>query len=464
MKPLDRRTFLRGAGGILVGLPLLNIMLDSRRASADPLAKPRRLVLWFTPNGTIYEEWKPKGTGADFTFGKILSPLDALKKKVIVVDGLDMRRGGVGDGHQQGMGHLWTGVELLTGDIKGGCSDCDKAGFASGPSVDQVVAKSVGLPTRPSLDVGARVSETKNMWTRMSYSDANQPIDPEQNPWALFETLFADSLNPDTQSIARLQEERRTVVDAVLGSYKSLTPKLGSEDRQRVEKHLDAVQTMHTKFHAAKTKVCELPTLLAKPAEKDIKNFIKKNDNMPALMKLHMDIVAYALACDLTRVASFQWDNSVGNTVYTWLGIKPEDKVDVAGNLETPGHHSLSHIDTQAAARAHLIDINRWHAEQYAYFLKQLDSFEESDGTVLDNSAVVWGNELARGGAHSSDPAPFVIGGGAGGAFKTGRVVTYDKKRPHNDLLLTLAQSMGVKMSSFGKKEWCTGPLAEMLT
>lgn len=462
MKPLDRRTFLRGAGGILVGLPLLDAMVSARRASADPVAKPRRLVLWFTPNGTIYDEWQPQGTGTSFTFRKILSPLEGLKKKITVVDGLDMRRGGVGDGHQQGMGHLWTGVELLSGDVKGGCDNCDSAGFASGPSVDQVVAKAVGLPTRPSIDVGARVSDNKNMWTRMAYSAANQPIDPEQNPWALFQTLFADSLNPDTQAIARLQEERRTVVDAVLGSYKSLTPKLGQDDRVRVEKHLDAVQTMHTQFHAAKTAICSLPTIAAAP--KDIKAYLKANDNMPALMKLHMDIVAYALACDLSRVATFQWDNSVGNTVYTWLGIKADDKVDVGGNLETPGHHSLSHIDTQDSARAHLIDINRWHAEQFAYFAKKLDSFDENGATALDNSAVVWGNELARGGAHSSDPAPFVIAGSAGGKLTSGRVVTYDKKRPHNDLLLTLAQSMGVDLKTFGKPEWCTGPLTELMT
>lgn len=459
MKPLDRRTFLRGAGGVLVALPFLQAM-DTRRAVAGPTTKPKRLVTWFTPNGTIYEEWKPEGTGTNFTLKQILSPLNALKKKIIVLDGLDMKRGGVGDGHQQGMGHLWTGIELLPGEVKGGCDSCDPAGLSAGPSVDQVVAKKVGLPSLPSLNVGSHISETKNAWTRMAYSDANQAVDPELNPWAVFNSVFADSLNPDKQALARLQEERRTVVDAVLGSYQGLSPKLGKEDRLRVDAHLDAVQTMQKKFYAAASAVCQVPTIKAAPA--DIKAFLKANENMPTIMKLHMDVVAYALACDLTRVVTMQWNQSVGNVVYSWLGINPDDKVDVDGNQETPGHHSLSHIDGQPDPRSKLITINKWHAEQFAYFLGALDKFDEGGSTVLDNTAVVWGNELARGGAHSSDPAPFVIGGGCGGALKTGQVVSYDK-RPHNDLLLTLAKAMGVDLATFGNKDWCTGPLGEIL-
>ena len=449
--PLDRRTLLRGAAGVAIALPFLEAMRP-RRASAAPTGPaPKRLVLWFTPNGTVYNQWKPTGTSTDFTLSPILAPLAARKGKIIVVDNMEMKRGGPGDGHQQGMGHLWTGIDLLPGDIKGG-SDDPPAGFSSGPSIDQVVAKEVGKPERPSIDLAVQPGGAKDMWSRMSYAAKNQPVDPEINPWAAFADVFADAQSPDKVALAKLQAERKTVVDAVRGSYQSLLPALGKEDRTRMEKHLEAVQTLQKKIDAATVKACKAPDLGPAPGSTQdaVLKYVKANENFPTVGKLHMDILAYALACDLTRVATLQWSRSVGDPVFTWLGISGQEA----------GHHQLSHKDSEADAKAKLVQINTWYAKQFDYFLGALDAFDEGNGTtLLDNTAVVWGNELSEGGSHGSNPGNFVIGGSCGGYFKTGRWLD-TKKTPHNNLLVSLANAMGMPIKTFGRAEWCTGPLA----
>jgi hypothetical protein len=171
---------------------------------------------------------------------------------------------------------------------------------------------------------------------------------------------------------------------------------------------------------------------------------------MPDILKLQIDLMVSAMACDLTRVGSIQVSNAKNHIRYPWL--------------ESLGDgHSLSHAGpSNDEARTELELRGNWLAQQFSYLLDRLDALPEGDGTMLDNTVVLWGNELAQGNIHSQVSMPFVLAGSAGGALKTGRHIQY-ANRPHNDLLVTLLNAFGLEDTTFGDERFCTGPLSELL-
>jgi hypothetical protein len=184
-----------------------------------------------------------------------------------------------------------------------------------------------------------------------------------------------------------------------------------------------------------------------------------KNDDIPAIARLQMDLVAMALACDLTRVATIQFGNAGASHRFTWLGREFVTDPALPATCQARGFHALAHREADPVSRAKLVAINTWYARQFAYLLEKLASIPEAGGSVLDHTAVVWLNELGEGGTHGHQRTPWVIGGSAGGFFKTGQVVSFPGE-PHNRLLLTLCHAMGVATDVFGDPDYCrAGPL-----
>jgi hypothetical protein len=184
----------------------------------------------------------------------------------------------------------------------------------------------------------------------------------------------------------------------------------------------------------------------------------KMNASFPAVGKLQMDLLVMAMACDQTRVGTLQFENSVGGTQFTW--VDP---------TITRGHHDMSHDDdSNADTMEKLTKINIWYAQQLNYLINALAAVPEPTaggmGTMLDNTVVVWCNELAKGNIHSHAPQPFVLAGGAGGALQTGRYLQFNGKIPHNNLLVSLINMMGGTAggpaTTFGNPAYCTGALA----
>jgi hypothetical protein len=177
----------------------------------------------------------------------------------------------------------------------------------------------------------------------------------------------------------------------------------------------------------------------------------------PAIGKLQMDLLVMALRCDLTRVATLQWSASTNNKPYPYLmydagdGPKP-----IAGDEHVMGHQPDTDLHAWGALRV----IRRWYMEQFAHLLGALEATPEGDGTMLDNTVVLLGSELARGNTHSHTDAPFLLAGSAGCYFKTNQHLTFDGRNPHNNLLVSLANSMGVDTNTFGMPEYCTGALS----
>lgn len=448
---LHRRSVLRGAGGVAVALPLLEAMLP-RRAYAAP---PRRLAVFFTPNGTIRENWLPTGGMSDFVLGPILRPLEPHRGDIVVIDGVDQMQSGL-DVHIRGMACMLTGMPPAANGPWNG------DGFATGPSVDQVVANAFkGATPLPSLELGVGVGAPAarppfspvTAFTRMVYTGSNAPLTPENSPYAAFDRLFAPmtARSPAAaQAAARRRADRMSVLDALSDDYRDLVARVGGEDKQRLDAHLQALRDLEQALASPGIDptgpVCAPPSV---GATLDV----NATTNFPTILKLQMDLMTRAFACDLTRVATLQWSHSVSELVLSWLGL-------------TDQHHELSHHgDSDAAAKTKLTTINTWFAQQFAYLVDKLGQEKDATGaSLLDSVALLWCNELAKGNIHAGDNALYVVAGRAGGAIRTGRFLKFDGRVPHNNLLLSLVRAMGVDAQTFGNPQWCTGPLTGLLT
>jgi hypothetical protein len=435
---------LRGAGGAAIALPWLEAMAPRRAQAATGPVK--RFVVMFSANGTIPSAWAPTpGTSeTDFTLSPILAPLEAHKADIVIVGGLEQKGGG-GDGHQNGMGGMLTGQMLNSGPFAG--VGAPPAGWPMGASVDQRIADGLAVPTQlRSLELGVQVGSADN-WGRMIYRAANQPLPPDDDPASVYGRVFSD-LHTDTAVLARLRRRRKSILDGVGAQFTRLSARVGSADRQRVDAHLTAVQEIEKRLTTdlvVNNPACKNPTVSAVSAT--------ANDAFPMAGALQMDLLTMALACDITRVASLQWSRSVSQTRFTWLNI-------------TQGHHDLSHRpDTEPDAVANLTTINNWYAQQFAGLISRLKATPDgAGGTLFDNTLLLWCNELAKGNTHSRQGAPYVLAGSAGGALRTGRSLSYDGQGlPHNNLLVSILNAMGVPDTTFGKPDWCTGPLTGLL-
>jgi hypothetical protein len=445
MKRLTRRHFMAGAGGLSVALPLMHSL--GRVSHAQPAAFPKRFIVFYTPNGNI-----ELPASMDFT-GSILEPLTPFKDKMLVLSGLDLsvHDQPPGEPHQQGMAFL-TGRPLNTGEQVGG--DGTLAGWASGISVDQEIANAIGNDTpHKSLHFGVQSTSYGGTEVRtvISYTGSDQPIANETSPYSMFDLVFS-KLGADPLGLEKLRNRRHSVLDAVGKQYAALAPRLDSSDKLKLEQHLTAIRDVEMRLDNPGAELggsCLLPDT-GTPID------LNSPESYPAIGKLHMDLLVMALRCDLTRVATLQWSASTNNKPYPYLmydagdGPKP-----IAGDEHVMGHQPDTDVHAWGALRV----IRRWYMEQFAYLLAALDGTPEGDGTMLDNTVILLGSEVARGNTHSHSDAPFLIAGSGGGYFKTGQYVQFDAT-PHNNLLVSLLHSMGVEATSFGSPEFCTGPLS----
>jgi hypothetical protein len=441
MKKLHRRSFLRGALASTALLPLLPSL-----ARGQSTTFPQRFIVFFTPNGTLHDEWFPEPgvSETDFTLRRILLPLEAHKADLLITRGIDMAsiHEGPGEPHQKGMGGLLTGWHLLDGDMIGG--DGSLAGWGRSISLDQLIANHIGATTPVrSLELGVRSSHPSGMGevrNRLSYLGPEQPLSPEDDPRVIFDRLFS-SATQDQALLAAQTARRRSVLDAVRQQFATLTPRLGHEDRMKLETHTALVRDLEQRLEFAGTidDHCTVPTAPAEIALDD-------ENQMPALAEAQIDLLVAGMACDVTRVATLQFSNAENHVRFPWL--------DSLGD-----GHSLSHAGpSNEAAKEERVARGRWYAERFAYLLERLKSVPEGEGTLLDNTVVLWVNELSLGNTHDQNSMPFLLAGRGGGAIRTGRYVQY-VNASHCDLLTGLAHAFGVEQT-VGNPDYATGPLS----
>jgi hypothetical protein len=416
--------------------------LPGLRAGVGNDAGPgKRLVVMFSPNGTLPNELWPDQFGPDspLELKPILKALEPWRERMLVLKGVDNKIRGDGDNHMRGMSCLLTATELNPGNIQGG-SDTP-AGWASGISIDQEIRNHLQSRTDTrtrfgSLEFGVAVPNRADPWTRMCYAGSDKPVAPIDDPAQMFEKLYGGA--KDRKTVA-------SVLDFVSDDLRRVSRKISSEDRALLEEHMQLVRQLEEDIAAA-----EAQSELSHPEPEIDPNIELVNDNTPEISRMQIDLMVNALANDMTRVASLQFMRSVGQARMRWLDIQE-------------GHHSLSHEkDSDEEAYEKLRRINQWFAGELAYLVKRLAETPEPtapDTSMLDNTQIVWLNELGKGNSHTLSNIPFVlIGRGCG--FKTNRALDFDGT-PHNRLWLALAHGMGHDtLTTFGSERHCTeGPL-----
>jgi hypothetical protein len=437
MPRTNRREFLRNLG---IGASALPFLLNLPSLGfANQQRRKQRLVILFSPNGIVPSTFWPEEEGAKFTLKESLKPLEPWRDRTLILHGVSDRVRGDGDAHMRGIGCLLTGIELFPGNIQGG-SDTP-AGWSKGVSIDQEIKgylqKDAATRTRfGSLEFGVMVPERADTWTRMVYAGPNKPIAPIDNPYQMFAKLYGR---------VKDRELLKSVLDDVQDDLRKVGRAVSAEDRRLLDEHATFVREMEQELKAARDQDVG-PAVPAPEA-----GVRRDNDNIPRISKMQIDLLVNSFAADFARVATLQYTNSVGGARMRWLGVDE-------------GHHELSHLpDSDAKGQDKLTRINKWFCEQLAYLAKRLAETPEpgGPGRLLDNTLIMWTNELGKGNSHTLDNIPFVLVGN-GLDFKMGRSVKYPRV-PHNRLLLALAHGMGHHIDTFGNPNLCgQGPLSNL--
>ncbi len=446
-----RRSFLRGMGGAGAALalgPLLPIF-ESR---ADTATSPKRLVIFATNTGMTGrypDNWRPGGTGANFTFpaGSILQPLARHRDRLLILQGVDMLSykdsPSVG-GHPTGMVNMLTASPGQEGDLFGGGGK-DRGGWNSGVSVDQFVASRFERETTyRSVEFGVAVTGGEHLRNRMSYRGIAQPVPPENSPYAVFDRIFAP-LAGGVEELERIRAQKRSVLDRVCADLETLRGRISKADRDKLDAHLTACRDVEQRLQRP-AQICEAPALGGQMN-------VTAEANIPAIADLHLRLMVRLLACDTTRVTSILWGSAPIEWRFGWLGTPL-----------TSSFHGLSHAPaSDAAAQDQMQAAERWFASQFANLLDLMSEVQEGDGTMLDNSVVVWCTENGRSNNHDYRNMPYVIAGSGGGHFRTGRFLDLGGGIPHNRLWVSVCNAVGLTdVNEFGSTRYAQGALTEL--
>src|SRR5947207_5520624 len=307
MNAIHRRQFIKQLGistaslPFLLGLPSLGL--------ASPARPRQRLIIMFSPNGTIPSAYWPDEAGSDFKLKEIMSPLEAFKNRMLILRGLSNKVRGDGDNHMRGMSCLLTGIELFPGNIQGGSHT--PAGWASGISIDQQIRNffQTREDTRTrfgSLEFGVGVTDLANPWTRMSYAGPNKPVAPVSDPYQMYQKLYGQLQD---------KESLQSVLDDVRDDLKKVRKLISAEDRRLLEEHETLVRQMEKEISES-----DRQKLRVRPPSLE-EGVADQNDNVPRLSRMQIDLLVNSFVNDMARVATLQYTKSVGQAKMNWLDV-----------------------------------------------------------------------------------------------------------------------------------------------
>ncbi len=464
---LNRRSLLRGVGSIAIALPWLEIMEPERHARAQAASTPaQRFVSVFTPGGAVIQpvnKWSPTGTEAAPVLSPILAPLEPVKSKLLIVDGLDMASA-VGEQHQAGIIAWLTGTPqnfAATSAIPGASS------FARGPSLDQVIASRLQAATprsRKSLEIAIRWATGKSHGllspiNSLNFEDNPQfsPIPPRLDPVQIFADLFGSVGSGGTGEAAALIARKKSILDFVDRRYEALSRRLGALDRQKIDQHLTKIRELEQglAFTMPASSMCQAPTQVD-TSDYNPRTGLNADDTgllvdtptdaaIPKVGLYMMDMLVLALACDITGVATLQWSDTEAKHTFPWLAL-PEH------------HHFYQHDGGFRPLECEAI--NTWYSSMHLHLLQEMDKVDMGGHTLLDESVVFFGSELADPPTHQKLGMPFLLAG-RGGGLRSGRWVKYDHLS-HNNLLVSILNLFGDDRQTFGDPAYCTGPLTNI--
>lgn len=442
---ISRRSVLKGLG-TAIALPWLEAMSSAAELAGNAAGTPAplRMAFFYVPNGVHIPDWTPEAVGKDFAMPATLEPLAPFRDELNILTGLAQQNGfSLGDGagdHARALGSFLTGAHPLK---------TDGANIRAGISVDQVAAEKLGPATRfrsleLGIDRGGQAGNCDSGYScayssNIAWRSETTPVAKEVNPRLVFDRLFA-SRNRDESAGARAKRElyRKSILDFVSDDASSLERRLGMNDRRKLAEYLTCVRELEVRIARSEegTKV-------------DLDG-VTRPDGIPQDYREHVrlmfDLMALAFQGDVTRVSTFMYANEGSTKSYAFIDI-PE------------GHHELSHHGNDPKKHEKLKKINRFHIEQFAYFLEKLKSIREGDATLLDRSMLVYGSGISDGNRHNHNNLPVLLAGRGGGSIASGRHIKYESQTPMNNLYVSLLDRMGTPVDALGDS---TGRLKEI--
>jgi len=429
-RKISRRTVLRGAG-VTLALPWLESIPVWSDESADEGAAgqfPQRFAALFMACGVHPDHWWGKGAGSEMELSRSLAPMEPLKTKMNVIQGL-FNKNSTGVGIHPGQtGNILSGASLQKGaELKGGIS------------IDQVLAGRLGQETaQPSMVLGCEQPITGYHETNfsmaysshISWQNATSPVPMEVYPSLAFDSLFDN----------RGSRRNQSVLDRVREEVASLGRRTSSGDQSRLDEYLTSVREVEKRIEHQRVQQNKAADR-AKNRGKSVVTMERPDNGLPEDIREHMrlmcDVIALAFQTDKTRVGTLLLCRDISGLFYPFLDVRN-------------AHHSASHNDRSEDWEK----ISRYYCSQLAYLAGRLDAMPEGDGTVLDNSCLLWINNMWSGSQHDSTKVPLLTAGGLGGRLKTGRVLDYtgedDEQRKLCSLYLSIVNRMGVSMDRFG--------------
>ena len=423
-KSIPRRMVLRGLGASLA-LPLLDGMVPAF-ASTRAAAPIKRLGVVYVPNGMMMPDWTPAAEGKDFAYTRILKALEPYREQIQLLSGMH----GV-----EGAGpHARASTRFLTGVPS---KPDDGSDLFAGVSMDQIAGRTLGTETQlatlelaldgrdfaGSCDDGFSCAYTNTI----SWANETTPLPMENNPRVVFERLFGDtgSTDPAVRK-ARLAKDA-SLLDSVAERAGDLSRELGQRDQAKLSQYLDAVRDIERRIQMAEAQSDRELPVVEQPA------------GVPGTVGEHaalmFDLMALAYETDLTRVATFMMGREITGRTYAEIGV-------------ADAHHPISHHQRDPVKLEKLTKINEYHVQLFSAFVDRLKNTEDGDGTMLDNSMIIYGAGMADSNAHGSEDLPILLAGG--GAGTGGRHVRYDENTPLANLHLSLLDRLGVPLERLG--------------
>ena len=470
-KKLSRRAVLRGAGGIAIALPFLDIMRPSQGLS-NPGAAPKRLILLSTPNGTIADRWFPDPSqigGSDIQLSPILAPLERHKQDINILLGMDNKAEVWG--HLRGMSSMFTGRKTV------------KAGNqrnATGASLDQHVAHRWTQDEHTRTPYSSLVLGTKKDYKLSTQSISYSKIGTPMPKIALATTMFDRLFGAQDDSAQRLRKTRASILDSVSDDLTRVNASLGREDRQRMDLHLTSLRELELRLSQNYQVIEGFEPGTARDHGSALHEIIPQM----------FDVLELALVCDLSRAVSFCTRSEGATSAYTfgWLGIgPPEDPFahDTTDNATSYSHHSMSHNEHTDRNRDYLTTVGAYFMQEWAGLIDRLKARQDADGSsIFDNTIILQNSPIARG-AHNCVDLPLLVMAGSKSGIKTGQYLNFRsdgstdfggmphkwgqssyhrKGRSINDLYLSVLHALGFEdETSFGDPEHCSGVMDELL-
>lgn len=469
---LSRRTVIRGAGSIAVALPWLEAMGGAKAASSGGVPF-KRFVTVYQPGGTVRQgsigdQYTPTGTETSFTMSTILKPLDPVKANLLIIDGLNCTCGDQSkynvEQHQGG------GVGWLTGQIQQGAGNYIKGGG----SMDQILADRLSTgKAYPSLQFAVRWATGKshgklNPMNALYFQSTspNTPIPPRLDPQDIFKTLFGSATTTTDggatdPNAAIAPMRRKSILDFVDKRYSTLMAKLGSDDRARLDQHLTQLRDLENRMMIVSqpptagascqppTKVDTTgynPTSALNSADDGSIKDIATDMMIPTVGKFLMDMLVMTLACDRTGVIGMQWTDTEAKHTFPWLNL-PEH------------HHYYQHDGGFRPNECTQIDV--WYSTMHLYLIQKMQGVDMGGHSLLDESLVFFGTEIADPPSHAKSNMPLMLAGGDGKTLRTGRWIKCGGV-PHNKLLTSIFNLFGDTRTSFGDSRVESSPLTNL--